>query len=547
MTRLGHLTTTCAIRTLRFGSRVLLLIGDEMAVERGVLSSRRTLFATLIAAAALASPIAAGANTGQPIDGLASPTAAAAAPAPPDRADAERLLQSERAALGDRFAGAWVDDRTGSVDVALKAGSDLLALSPKLAAQRTIQVVPAKFSTSELDKAMTEVTTRLNALLAPKLTPGSSDGGAWPYEAEVNIRANTIDVTLDSALVDKIGEVRSAIGDLASSGLVRLVGDRAVRQQQAACSSRTNCFPVRGGVQAIADAPCTLNFEVRDARGVLFLVTAGHCTGSTYVHFFQNIAIQGNYVHGSSYVDDAKVLAVRYWQPQPTNWIYRNAGNATPITSKVTSPDAGLVGNQVCQDGYNNEGCGGLTSYNATFLGVANQGKFSGQSCLGDSGGPVVNSSTNRAYGILRGFTGSGSCGSVSYFSWTAYFESGSAAAGHPYQLLLGPSSESLGPEMRLAPGQQIVSPNGAYNLVMQGDGNLVRYGAGTIWASGTDGHPGAFAVMQGDGNFVVYDANQNPLWWTGTQGNNESYVTIQSDANVVIYKANGGYSWCIC
>jgi hypothetical protein len=39
----------------------------------------------------------------------------------------------------------------------------------------------------------------------------------------------------------------------------------------------------------------------------------------------------------------------------------------------------------------------------------------------------------------------------------------------------------------------------------------------GPVWASGTDGHPGAVLVMQDDGNLVIYDMVGTPLWATGT------------------------------
>jgi hypothetical protein len=36
-------------------------------------------------------------------------------------------------------------------------------------------------------------------------------------------------------------------------------------------------------------------------------------------------------------------------------------------------------------------------------------------------------------------------------------------------------------------------------------------------FATGTNGHPGAWGVIQNDGNFVVYDAANKPLWATNT------------------------------
>ena len=51
-----------------------------------------------------------------------------------------------------------------------------------------------------------------------------------------------------------------------------------------------------------------------------------------------------------------------------------------------------------------------------------------------------------------------------------------------------------------------MVATGGHVVMVMQGDGNLVeRRDGALVWATYTQGHPGAWAVMQGDGNFVIY------------------------------------------
>src|SRR5262249_45360813 len=61
----------------------------------------------------------------------------------------------------------------------------------------------------------------------------------------------------------------------------------------------------------------------------------------------------------------------------------------------------------------------------------------------------------------------------------------------------------TLTPNQVLTANQSVSSPNGQYQLVMQGDGNLVEYGPGgqVIWHAATNGNPGARAIMQGDGN----------------------------------------------
>ncbi len=81
--------------------------------------------------------------------------------------------------------------------------------------------------------------------------------------------------------------------------------------------------------------------------------------------------------------------------------------------------------------------------------------------------------------------------------------------------------TDRLYAEQRLNPGQRITSTNGQYFLVQQGDGNLVLYTNGNfpIWATGTDGNPGAWLIMQSDGNLVVYSSTGRALWASGTNG----------------------------
>jgi hypothetical protein len=57
------------------------------------------------------------------------------------------------------------------------------------------------------------------------------------------------------------------------------------------------------------------------------------------------------------------------------------------------------------------------------------------------------------------------------------------------------------------------------FTLNMQTDGNLVLLNeqAGVAWASGTQGNGGAFLRMQDDGNLVIYSSTGKALWATNT------------------------------
>jgi hypothetical protein len=108
-----------------------------------------------------------------------------------------------------------------------------------------------------------------------------------------------------------------------------------------------------------------------------------------------------------------------------------------------------------------------------------------------------------------------------------------------------------LSPGQVLNPGQALHSPDGAYSLVLQFDGNLVLYDPNSkaLWATYAFG--GHVAAMQGDGNFVVYNAAGHPIWATSwlthrasTPG---SSLALQSDANLVVYLPNrGGAYWSL-
>jgi hypothetical protein len=95
-----------------------------------------------------------------------------------------------------------------------------------------------------------------------------------------------------------------------------------------------------------------------------------------------------------------------------------------------------------------------------------------------------------------------------------------------------------------LGPGQETVSCDGRFRLVMQTDGNLVLYehGHGALWATGT--HEGYVAIMQHDGNFVVYDKESRARWASDTDKHVDSFLALQDDGNLVVYEANAHALW---
>lgn len=103
-----------------------------------------------------------------------------------------------------------------------------------------------------------------------------------------------------------------------------------------------------------------------------------------------------------------------------------------------------------------------------------------------------------------------------------------------------GPCDSVMEPDTALTVDQAMTSCNGLYSLVMQGDGNVVLYQAGTsnaLWHAGTHGTAGRVVVMQTDGNFVLYDEAGNAVWHTGTHGHPGAMLRVEEDGNVVIWE----------
>ena len=106
-------------------------------------------------------------------------------------------------------------------------------------------------------------------------------------------------------------------------------------------------------------------------------------------------------------------------------------------------------------------------------------------------------------------------------------------------------SAGTLTANQALFPGQSLNSPNGAYSLAYQGDGNLVLYsGSGPIWASNTAGTSPGQAVMQGDGNFVVYDGSGTPVWATNTVGKAGAYLAVYDGGSFLIFDSGQSAAW---
>lgn len=106
-------------------------------------------------------------------------------------------------------------------------------------------------------------------------------------------------------------------------------------------------------------------------------------------------------------------------------------------------------------------------------------------------------------------------------------------------------SSDTLGPNGVLGMNQSIVSRNGRYVAIMQGDGNFVVYNQGRpIWATRTERRGAVRAIMQSDGNFVLYTNTNRPVWASNTARSGGVRLVMQNDGNLVMYKGNNLPVW---
>jgi LysM repeat protein len=109
-------------------------------------------------------------------------------------------------------------------------------------------------------------------------------------------------------------------------------------------------------------------------------------------------------------------------------------------------------------------------------------------------------------------------------------------------------AGESLGID------QKLTSSNGKYNLIMQGDGNLVLYTESNtpVWSTRTEGKGAIRASLQDDGNLVLYTKEVErrfrrdepvAVWASNTSGEKVRLI-LQDDRNLVIYTSDGRELW---
>ncbi|XP_034003925.1 mannose-specific lectin-like [Trematomus bernacchii] len=95
----------------------------------------------------------------------------------------------------------------------------------------------------------------------------------------------------------------------------------------------------------------------------------------------------------------------------------------------------------------------------------------------------------------------------------------------------------SKGDELRR--GDSLVSNNGEFKAVFQGDGNFVVYGWKAVWAADTAGSDPFRLIMQDDCNLVMYDKDAKAMWHTNTHKSDCNLCRLQltDDGKLVVNK----------
>jgi hypothetical protein len=101
-----------------------------------------------------------------------------------------------------------------------------------------------------------------------------------------------------------------------------------------------------------------------------------------------------------------------------------------------------------------------------------------------------------------------------------------------------------------LMSGERLKSPNGQYDLHMQGDGNLVLYDSNGNMdrETATSGRGNVRLAVQSDCKLVIYadSAFGGVVWSAGSSCGTQTpeKLTVQDDGNVVFYSAQNEVLW---
>jgi streptogrisin C len=287
-----------------------------------------------------------------------------------------------KAALGERFAGAWVDPAGTHVQAGNTRAED-----GDIVRAAGAEPVLVKWQETQLTAAMST------------LDAAAASAGAQVHSWYVDAITNRLVVTAASAA--------AAQAFLAGRGL-----DAAMTRVVVAKGAPRPLYDIRGGDQFVINGNtlCSVGFAV--AGG---FVTAGHCGGVNSPTLGYNNVSQGTFRGSSFPVNDyAWVQTNGNWTSQP--WVNNySGGNIT-----VAGSQEAAIGASICRSGRTTGWrCGVIQAKNITVnygSGRLVYGLTQSNACAepGDSGGSWI--SGNQAQGITSGGSGNCSTGGTMFF-----------------------------------------------------------------------------------------------------------------------------------
>jgi streptogrisin C len=293
---------------------------------------------------------------------------------------ASDIRAAARQAAGEAFAGAYFDRTRAVLVVAVTSSAVFDAV---LATGAQPKLVSASYAALEQELHVLDSRTGT----APAQVVG------WRIDEE----ANTV-------VVDVAGGPSQAVKSFVA-GLAHVT----VNYDQPPPQTTADLI---GGMAILGgSARCSLGFSTRNASGVVFIVTAGHCTnlGGTWTGSAGTIGP----VAGTSFPTND------YGRIQRTNtaWVPTSKIQGG---SSVLGRTVAAVGTSVCRSG-------STTGFRCGTIQAINQTVCYAQGCVyqvtrttacaqpGDSGGPYV-SSTRQAQGVLSGGSGNCTSGGTTFF-----------------------------------------------------------------------------------------------------------------------------------
>ncbi|WP_187451805.1 S1 family peptidase [Streptomyces parvus] len=314
----------------------------------------------------------------------------------PQRA-AERLRQEEEAArteqqlhgtLGKNFAGAWFDEKSGRLVVAV---TDARRTGEITAAGAVARV--ASHSLAELNTAKDQLDALANGAAVPQYVTG------WYADTVTN--SVVVEVLRGRTTTAEV--LRFLDEALETSGLVRVAEVDSVMRPE---------YNVAGGAYySVGGTACSVGFSARGADGSRKFVTAGHCTRPGGTVYGYNGAFLGK-TSGSVFGNRGDFGKVNVTSG---NWNVKPWVNTWPNVRVVHGSRAQPVGASVCRSGWKSGWrCGEIVAKNRTvnYGGVIVEDLTNTTACSspGDSGGAHM--SGGQAQGIHSGGPSSG-CGAL--------------------------------------------------------------------------------------------------------------------------------------